>query len=247
MPNKSENNPWVEPNEETLRPALTVLRGMARFHRHKVVNIEAVPSEGPCLLVVNHSLATYDISLLGLRIYEQTGRFMRGLGDRAIFKTPLIGHMAHQFGVVPGSPEFALELLSQGHLVVVAPGGMREAIRASTDRYQLYWRKRKGFVRLAINAQCPIVLAACPRADDIYRIRNSKFTRSVYKYLKLPVPMATGFGPTLIPKPVPLTHVLASPILPPPKTDDLAEIQAFHHLLRQRMEKLMEKGLSGTH
>ena len=144
MAKKSIPEDWHEPDEETLRPALTVLKGIARFHRHRVLNIEAIPQDGPCLLVVNHSLATYDISLLGLKIYEHNRRFIRGLGDRAIFKTPLVGQMAHQFGVVEGAPEHAQKLLIDGHLVVVAPGGMREAIRDSTDRYQLYWRKRKG-------------------------------------------------------------------------------------------------------
>lgn len=244
MARKIDTEEWREPEEETLRPALTVLRGIARFHRHRVQNIEAIPNSGSCLLVVNHSLATYDISLLGLKIYEHNQRFIRGLGDRAIFKTPLVGQMAHQFGIVEGAPDLARKLLIEGHLVVVAPGGMREAIRASTDRYQLYWRKRKGFARLAISTQCPIVLAACPRADDIYQIRQSRFTRSMYKYLKLPAPMATGIGPTLIPKPVPLTHVLSAPILPPPVDSDDKTIELFHHSLRQKMERLMERALT---
>jgi len=216
---------------------------MARFHRHRVVNIDTLPENGPCLLVVNHSLATYDISLLGLRIYEKTGRFIRGLGDRAIFRTPVVGQMAEQFGVVPGSPQSALSLLEKGQLVVVAPGGMREALRSTRDRYQVLWRKRQGFARLAIQAQCPVILAACPRADDIYQVRDSRFTRSVYKYLKLPVPMVTGFGPTLIPKPVPLTHYLSRPIHPPNSESNVDEIMAFHHGLRQRMERMMGQGL----
>jgi len=242
-----ETNPgssWEQPGDDTLRHALTVLRGMARFHRHRVLNLDAIPKTGPCLLVVNHSLATYDISLLGLRIYEKSGRFIRGLGDRAIFKTPVISQVAHQFGVVPGSPDSGLNLLNQGHLVVVAPGGMREAIRSTKDRYQIVWRGRKGFAKLAIQAQCPIVLAACPRADDIYRVRESRFTRSVYKYLKLPVPVVTGFGPTLIPKPVPLTHILSPIIRPPPRDSAESEIRAFQQSLRQQMERLMEKGLA---
>ena len=121
---------------------------------------------------------------------------------------------------------------------------MREAIRDSTDRYQLYWRKRKGFARLATKAQSPIVLAACPRADDIYQIRKSRFTRSMYKYLKLPAPVATGIGPTMFPKPVPLTHVLSDPIMPPPHDCDDETIHRFHHILRQKMERLMERALS---
>ena len=86
MAKKSIPEDWHEPDEETLRPALTVLKGIARFHRHRVLNIEAIPQDGPCLLVVNHSLATYDISLLGLKIYEHNRRFIRS--DRAIFKPP---------------------------------------------------------------------------------------------------------------------------------------------------------------
>ena len=152
--------------------------------------------------------------------------------------------MAHQFGVVQGSPESALDLLAKDQLVVVAPGGMREALRPTTDRYQVLWRKRKGFARLAVQAQCPVILAACPRADDIYQVKESRFTRSVYRFLKLPMPVVSGIGPTLIPKPVPLQHLLSKPILPPPLSSTETEILDFHKGLRQRMERLMEKGLS---
>jgi 1-acyl-sn-glycerol-3-phosphate acyltransferase len=239
---EKETQPW-QPEPQTREKALRVLRAIARFHRHRAVGMEHIPKQGPTLIVVNHSLATYDISLLGLRIYEQTGRFIRGLGDRAIFRTPIVGPMAKQVGVVQGSPKTALELLKKGELVVVAPGGMREALRSSRSRYQVLWQNRKGFARLAVQAGCPVVLAACPRADDIYQVRESRLTRSVYKRLKLPIPIATGLGPTLIPKPVPLTHWISEPLLPPIANGNDQKTLEFQRHLRQKMEKMMSKAL----
>ena len=87
------------------------------------------------------------------------------------------------------------------------------------------------------------MLAACPRADDIYQIRKSRL-RDRCINTKLPAPVATGIGPTQALKPVPLTHVLSDPIMPPPHDCDDETIQRFHHTLRQKMERLMERALS---
>ena len=70
-----------------------------------------------------------------------------------------------------------------------------------------------------------MVLAACPAGDELYRIRESRITNRVYRHLRAPLPLARGLGPTLIPRPVQLTHYVAEPLFPPPHEPEREEEQ----------------------
>ena len=192
-----------------------VLGRLRIYHRHRVVGLQHVPRRGGALLVLHHTLATYDTFLLGLAIYENTRRLPASLGDDLIFRNPRLGPLAHRAGIRAASPTSGRELLDEGHLLAVAPGGMWECLRPSTERYQHRWHDRRGFCRLALEAGVPLVLAACPSADDIFRVRPSRLTNEAYERFKVPVPVARGLGPTLLPRPVRLTHHVAAPIHPP--------------------------------
>lgn len=192
-----------------------ILGPIAAYHRHSVEGLENIPTSGGVLFAVHHSLATYDGFLLGYRMWEQTGRLPGALGDDLLFKTPLVADWARAAGIRPASPGAGLEMLREGHLMFVAPGGMWESLRPSRERAQVRWEKRKGFCRLALKAQVPLLLGACPAADDIYRVRASRITNAVYQRFRIPMPIARGVGPTLIPRPVELTHFVAPPIQPP--------------------------------
>jgi 1-acyl-sn-glycerol-3-phosphate acyltransferase len=214
-----------------------VLRAVARYHEHRVVGLENLP-DGPFILAVNHSLVTYDIGLLMLAVHEHDGRWLRALGDRIIFKTPGVRHIAAAIGVVEGNPELAVKVLGAGQCVCVAPGGMLEALRDSSERYELCWGGRKGFVRLALEANVPIVLGACPRADDVYDVWSSDFTARVYRKFRAPMPVGRGLGASAIPRPVGLVHHLSEPLYP--QGDDL---DALHQRVVDRMATLMESAL----
>lgn len=218
------------------RPFLAVMD----YHQYRVVGLENIPRQGPGLVLVNHSLASYDILLLGAKVVLELDRLPRALGDRLIFKLPGVREAASAVGVVEGEPKAARELLSQGELLFLSPGGMREALRPSSRRYEIQWGNRRGFARLACDAQVPVILAACPRADDIYTIRPSRLTELAYRHLKIPVPVAFGRGPTLIPRPVELVHYVSEPIMPPPHNDAQA-VEALHRELCTRMEALLAR------
>lgn len=233
-----------------------VLAGLARYHAYTVDGLERVPRQGGALIVVNHSLATYDIGLLGRAIETSRGRTLRMLGDRLIFKLPGLRDLARSAGVLEAKPDAALQLLRQGELVGVAPGGMMEALRPTSDAYEIQWEGRRGFARLALQAQVPIVLAACPSADNLYDVYENPLTRWVYERTRLPLPIATGrFGITLLPKKVTLRHVLSDPIYPPklPRPDAKpgdadyeAILNGFHQQLIASMESLMAQARTSS-
>ena len=210
------------------------------YHRHEVVGLERVPKEGGVLLALNHSLATYDAMLLGKELIDY-GRTPSALGDNLIFKTPGLRRFARKVGIVPASPDHGEELLRRGRLVVVAPGGMREALRPSDERYSLKWDRRKGFVRLALRAQAPIVLAACPDADRLYHVYENDLTKRIYKEFRMPIPLIRGWGLSLIPRPVRLLHLVSEPIPMEPVDEDRfdEQIEDMHSLVVERMTNLM--------
>lgn len=235
-------------NEELLLKIEPVVRKLQAYHRYEVKGIENVPESGPALLVCSHSLATYDIALLGGKIYHVYHRILRSLVDHTFFKFPLLGEIMEATGAVEGNRDAARDLLMEGNLVSVAPGGMLESLRTSDERYQIRWDNRKGFAKVAIDTQVPIILAACPRADDIYTVYDSPVTKWAYELFKFPVFIARGLGPTPIPRPVKLVHFLSEPILPPKKAATEAgqkrQLTVFHKKLVGRMEELIGEAVA---
>lgn len=235
--------------EETVTVERTarLLSPLRALHRYELRGVEHIPLHGAALLVVNHSFATYDGFLMGLELYAKTGRLMRALGDDLIFKIPKLAEWARHLGISPASPTTGAQLLKDGELLGVAPGGMREALRPSTERYRVRWKERKGFVRLAIRAQVPLILVACPRSDNLYSLYESPLTKLAYKILKVPLPIIRGFGPTLLPRPAKLHHQIAAPLQPPffqgDEDDEYLEqlVDKFHAQVVTRMNTLMHE------
>lgn len=214
---------------EAIHPLLKSLR---QYHQHTVVGMQHIPDSGRVLVAVNHSLATYDIALLNTAIYEEKGRIARSLADRWFFKFPWLADFTQQFGAVEGNQKNAEALLAAEEMVTVAPGGMREALRSSSERYQILWEKRNGFIKLAIRTGTPIVIAACPKADDLFEVYQNPITKWAYKNFKIPLALARGLGLTPIPRPVKLTHFLSQPLYPPKLSEDPKEfalqVAQFH-------------------
>lgn len=231
------------PTPEVYRNAVRVMRPLQAYHRHHVSGMDHIPRSGPVLLVVHHTFATYDSFLLGLALTEFTGRVMRGLGDDLIFKTPVMRDLGRNVGLVPASPGAGSRLLEVGNMVGVAPGGMWEALRGRTERYRVRWEDRRGFVKLALRTRASIVLAACRTGDDLYSVYDNPLTRALYRRWRIPLPLVRGWGPTLLPRPVRLTHHLSTPILPPPYDPAQAseQVASLFETCRAGMQSLLHR------
>jgi hypothetical protein len=135
------------------------------------IGTEHVPREGPVLLIANHTTCgIVDIPMLGLEIYEKTGRTVRGLGDHNHFAVPVWRDLLTQIGAVRGAREICGQLLESGEAVLVFPGGGREVMKHKHERYRLIWKERIGFARLAIQYGVPIVPFASVGVEDMFEI-----------------------------------------------------------------------------
>jgi 1-acyl-sn-glycerol-3-phosphate acyltransferase len=220
------------------------LRSLQRYHRFSVEGFERVDHLGEhdaMMVVGNHSLATYDSMLLGVSMYDRWGRFPSPILDRVVLGTPVIGNALREVGFIDGDRESIVASLKAGNMVAVSPGGMRESLRPSTRKRQVDWAGRTGFVRVAMLAGAPIVLAACPRGDDIFDVTESRITQLVYQRTKLPLPLMRGWGPTLMPRPVRLTTHLSAPIPSPVPPDEVTDeaVTAHHAYLTDAMNRFL--------
>jgi len=148
-----------------------LLQPLKRLLSPVSLGIERVPREGAVLLTGNHTIyGLLDIPMLGLEIYEKTGRAVRGLGDHNHFALPIWRDMLRRIGAVRGTRENCARLFAAGEVVLVFPGGGREVMKHKHEQYQLIWKERIGFARLAIQHAVPIVPFASVGVEDMFEI-----------------------------------------------------------------------------
>ena len=151
-----------------------VSRASDRFHV-EVTGLENVPA-GRALFVMNHAFG-WDAMLPIAAIRRGTGRRVWALGEHLWWKLPFLRRLAAAVGTVDGTPENVDALLAADELVLVLPGGLREAVKPAALRYRLHWGKRFGFVRAAFHAQAPLVPLAGIGADELFDFEGDAFSR----------------------------------------------------------------------
>jgi 1-acyl-sn-glycerol-3-phosphate acyltransferase len=220
-------------------PALThrMLRALGwtgqRLHVD-IAGLENLPS-GRALLVTNHAFG-FDAALLMARIETLTGRRVWALGEHAWWRVPGVRRLAAAAGTVDGTQENADRLLSGDELVLVLPGGLREALKPRELRYRLLWGNRYGFVRAALRNRAPLVPVASLGADDVFDLVGNAFERASRLHLPFPVPRPAHL--LSVPHVGPLRYVIGEPI----PTDDLDGLPDDHHRLR-RLRREVEGAL----
>ncbi len=232
-----------QPDWELLKKIIPFAEFMKFYHHYRVDGIFKIPEKGRAMILVNHSLATYDILLLGYSIFDKIGRLPTGLADSNFYKNTITAEWISKLGIYEANHENAESILKKDNLLLLAPGGTREAIRSSAEKFQIKWDNRKGFARLSIKTQSPVILAACPGADNVYTVKNSVITDLAYKFFKFPVAFAEGLGNTILPRPVKLVHYIHTPIYPPFFEGENPEeemVEQFHLQIVQAMKEWME-------
>jgi 1-acyl-sn-glycerol-3-phosphate acyltransferase len=246
--------PGAALDARALEQAEKVFRPLASWFRTEIAGVENLPPGG-ALLVTNHGPLGFDSIELVFGVYRKTGRLPRGLTEKTAFRFPALKGLFERLGHVAGTAENAVALLRGGDLVLVYPGGAREALKGSKGRYKLAWEKSKGFVRVALRAQVPIVPIAGIGVDDYFRVVKEpeavaetllgKAFAEVLGHSKYVPPLLRGLvGP--IPLPAKLTFAIGEPIrlgLPPEAADDAEEVDRIHAEVKERLERQIMTGL----
>jgi 1-acyl-sn-glycerol-3-phosphate acyltransferase len=130
------------------------------YFRADVRGLHNIPEEGGVLLVGNHSggnLTPDSIVLsLAFNTYFGVERGFYQLAHNLVVSMPYLGFM-RKFGTVAANRENAHAALSQGNALLVYPGGDYEVHRPTWESAKVDFGGRKGFIRLALEEDVPIV------------------------------------------------------------------------------------------
>ncbi|XP_043544319.1 transmembrane protein 68 isoform X3 [Chiloscyllium plagiosum] len=122
------------------------------WHGYEVHGLEKIPDAGPALIVYYHGAIPVDYYYFLAKVIIQKGRTCHSVADHFLFKLPGFKLLLEVFSVMHGPQEECVKALKSGHLLAISPGGVREAL-FSDETYSIFWRGRKGFAQVAIDAQ----------------------------------------------------------------------------------------------
>jgi 1-acyl-sn-glycerol-3-phosphate acyltransferase len=130
------------------------------YFRGEVRGLGNIPDSGPVLLVGNHSGGNLTpdtiIFTLAFSTFFGVERRFYQLAHNLVLAMPTLGSL-RKFGTVAASPGNARKALESGAALLVYPGGDYEVHRPTWQRNRVDFGGRKGFIRLALEQDVPIV------------------------------------------------------------------------------------------
>ncbi|XP_053101928.1 transmembrane protein 68-like [Hemicordylus capensis] len=213
---------------------LSVVHTYGRIlYGHEIIGMENIP-EGPGIIIFYHGYTDSDYFFLLARLYLERGRLCRTVTDYHIYLIPGMKQLLNLFHCTCGSKDECVEILKQGDLLAIAPGGGREAI--FSENYELLWGNRKGFADVALKAKVPLIPMFTQNINESFRTYGkTRLIRWLYdNYARfIFLPLYGGF-------PVKLRTYIGEPIPYDPNTT-VEELAAKTKLavenLRDRCQK----------
>jgi len=234
-------------------PRLWLLASL--WFRGEVRGLGNIPEEGAVLLVGNHSGGnlTPDTTVfqLAFSAYFGVERAFYQLTHNLVLSMPGLGFL-RKYGTVAASPENAERALATGAALLVYPGGDYEVHRPSWERNKVDFGGRKGFIRLALEQDVPIVpvVAIGGQETALFLSRGEGLSRllgldRMFRLKVLPISIALPWGLNVgdMLGHVPLPSKIIVEALPPihlrdefGPEPDVGEV--YDHLMRTMQETL---------
>lgn len=179
------------------------------WHGHEIVGLERLPESGAAMLIYYHGALPIDFYYVMAKCLLDRRRQLHAVGDNFLFSIPGFRLLCEVFCVSPGTVHSCIEILSQGHILGIAPGGVREALFGD-EYYQVMWGNRSGFAKVALQAQVPIIPMFTRNIRECFRTPGwgRRSLRWIYEKCRLPIVPIYGFFP------VKMTTYLGPPIYP---------------------------------
>lgn len=198
-----------------------------RWFHATIEGLEHIPESGGALLVGNHAFGGLDGFVLGALVIRHTGRYPRALADRNFFRVPFVRSLFKEMGALAGEPKRAQELLEDGELVIVYPGGVDDSFKTREQRNRLQWGTRAGFAKVAMRAKVPIVPVVGLGIDEMYEVvaREHFLGRALFGSHRYDLPIAFGAYGTPIPKRKKQHFVVLPPIDTAGDPEDADEVE----------------------
>jgi 1-acyl-sn-glycerol-3-phosphate acyltransferase len=233
-------------SRDSFRSAAHIARWLYRnYFRTSAFGIEHIPASGRVLFVANHSgQLPYDGLVIGAACFlePQTPRLVRSMVEYFVPTVPFASYLLARWGQIIGTPENCRRLLAAEEAVLVFPEGARGISKNFSRRYQLA-EFGKGFMRLALEMQAPIVPIAVIGAEEQAPAINIKPLARLLRSPSFPVVPYPPFVP-LVPLPVKYRLYFGEPIrLTGDPDDDDEVLDEKSRMVKHRIESLIHQGL----
>jgi 1-acyl-sn-glycerol-3-phosphate acyltransferase len=251
---------WFEMrNPEYIRRTLPGMKTLTDvYHRPDVRGLHNIPEEGPVLLVGNHSGGTLiaDTFVFSHAFYEHFGpmREFHQLAHDLVFKVPGVRAILSRWGTVPASPQNMKRALERGAALLVYPGGDEETYRPSWESATLDFAHRKGFARLALEYDVPIVpiVAIGGQETALFLGRGRRLAKALQldrlmRLKVLPPVLGPPFGATVldlplrVPLPAKITITVGKPIDLRDRLGRNADPQEAYDLVTTNMQRTLTR------
>jgi 1-acyl-sn-glycerol-3-phosphate acyltransferase len=256
----SEPLDWFDRRDpEYIRRTLPGMKAMSDvYFRGEVRGLENIPADGPVLLVGNHSGGTLiaDTFVFSQAFYEQFGpiREFHQLAHDLVFQVPGVRAILSRWGTVPASPDNMKRALDRGAALLVYPGGDYETYRPSWESATLGFDGRKGFARLALEYDVPIVPVVSIGGQEtaLFLGRGRRFARALQldrlaRLKVLPPVLGPPFGATImdlplrVPLPAKITVSVGAPIDLRKRLGANADPQDAYDLVTTNMQRTLTR------
>ncbi len=253
------DDPFDARDPEYIRATLPALRTLSDIYfRADVSGLQRIPESGPVLLVGNHSGGTMiaDTFVFAQSFYDRFGpdRRFHQLAHDLVFGVPGLRTLVQRYGTVPASPANMRRALDRDAALLVYPGGDEESFRPSWQTSEVRFAGRKGFVKLALERDVPIVpvvsLGGQETALFLGRGRRVASALSLDRLARLKVlPPVLGppLGVTLLDFPirVPIPAKIAIRVMPPidlrEQLGRKADLDDGYRLVTSRMQRTLTR------
>jgi 1-acyl-sn-glycerol-3-phosphate acyltransferase len=224
------------------------------WFRAEVRNLGNIPEDRAVLMVGNHSGGnlTPDSTVFTLAFCTYFGveRPFYQLAHSLVLASPY-GDLLRKYGTVTASHEHAVEALKGGAALLVYPGGDWEVHRPIWERNRVDLAGRKGFVRLALNADVPIVpvVAIGGQETSLFLSRGASLARALrldrLRLKVLPISLAIPWGLNVgdFFGHVPLPAKITIEVLPPIALREQFGPEPDHDEVYDYVERVMQDAL----
>ncbi|GAC1484368.1 MAG: 1-acyl-sn-glycerol-3-phosphate acyltransferase [Solirubrobacteraceae bacterium] len=240
---------WIRQN----LPMLWLLSSI--WFRGEVRGLGNIPEEGAVLLIGNHSGGNMTpdtgVFTLAFAAYFGVERRFHQLAHNLVLSMPGIGWV-RRFGTVAASHQNARKALASGAVLLVYPGGDYEVHRPSWESAKVDFDGRKGFIKLALDADVPIVplVSIGGQETALFLTRGEGLAKllmldRLFRLKVLPISIALPWGLNIgdMAGHIPLPAKITQEVLPP--IDVRAEFGAdpdldevYEHITRLMQETL---------
>ena len=244
-------------NPDHIRRTQPLLKAVNEvYFRPEVRGLENIPTDGPVLLVGNHSggLVIADTFVFTHAFYDHFGPYRRfhQLAHNLAAGNPMLG-ILRRYGTVKASHENARRAFDRGAALLVYPGGDYETFRPSWHGDRIEFGGRQGFIRLALEAGVPIVPVVSVGGQEtaLFVTRGERLARALRidrltRVKVLPVSIGPPFGVNLLDLPLrlPLPSKIQIEVLPPVDLEERFGPEPDHDEVYESVTGEMQEALT---